>query len=232
MPIDQEELCAVATDDICLVHRHAARGRRTLERLDSELEAGGMPKNPAKDVSLEGEMLALGCKLTANPPAVEPAPNKLVPVFASWLDLVANPHASPVGLNRSLGVEQWFSLLTRAMFGIFGDVYDFVRRTPDEVLQALPTRVHCEVAVAVALMPLLGADLSRTFLPYIIASDAAHEYGFGVVVRRSSNEQVRKLARLSERHADYVRLHPSPLDPPLKDRLGHPHQLDLCQGDG
>ena len=74
------EICGVATDDTFFFHTDKATAATRLAKLDRVLEEHGMPKNAAKDVTIQPHMTALGCELSANPPAAEPATAKLVPL--------------------------------------------------------------------------------------------------------------------------------------------------------
>ncbi|CAL1136882.1 unnamed protein product [Cladocopium goreaui] len=219
------EACGVATDDTFFFHKDKQAGAERLRRLDKVFEERGMPKNQAKDVTLQPAMTALGCELTTQPPAAEPASSKLVRLFAALLDLFLQGQVSPSGLNRALGVEQWFCLLNRPMFSVFSAVCDFVRREPPESIQFLPEDVQSEILVAAAFAPLLGADLGRDFLPQLIACDAAGTHGFGVSYMPCSQQLVRSVSSLSERRGDFVRFFQEPDEPCRKDRLGTPHEL-------
>jgi len=231
LPPSGAEACGVATDDTFFIHKSRPLAESRLTNLDCALESNGMPKNSSKDVDLEPSMTALGCELTSQPAAAEPASNKLVPLFAGFLDLLAKGSSSPRALNRSLGVEQWFCLLNRPMFSVFDSVYEFVRKEPEDKIEKLSMPVMTEVAVATFLMPLLGADLGREFLPLLTACDASPSYGFGVVYKPCSPELAEAVGSLAERRGDYVQFYPDPQAPPPKDRLGTPHKLPLHQKD-
>ena len=219
------EACGVATDDTFFFHRDKVAGAERLRRLDQAFARNGMPKNTSKDVTLQPAMTALGCELTSQPPAAEPAAAKLLQLFVALLDVCVQGKASPSGLSRALGVEQWFCLLNRPMFSIFDLVYEFVRREPQDDLQPLPEGVRTEILVAASLVPLLGADLGRAFLPQLIACDASSAHGFGVSYMPCSPQLVRDVSLLSERRGDFVRFFPDPDEPPRKDRMGTPHEL-------
>ena len=163
-----------------------------------------MPKNAAKDVTLQSEMTALGCELTAQPPAAEPSTAKLVQLYEALLDVFILGRASPTAVSRALGVEQWFCLLNRPMFSIFDAVYEFVRREPAGHVQTLPHKVLTELLVAACLSPLLGADLGREFLPRLIACDASSAHGFGVSYMHCPTSLVEEVSLLSERRGDFV----------------------------
>ena len=77
LPEHQEELCAVATDDIMFFHKNRHRGRATLCRLDRVFVEHGVSKHCKKDVSLSSSMTGLGCEISSSPPLVEPAGRKL-----------------------------------------------------------------------------------------------------------------------------------------------------------
>ena len=219
------ETCGVATDDTFFFHTDKALGQRRLEQLDAVMAARSMPKNANKDVTLQPEMTALGCSVSSRSATVEPSSEKLLPLFLAWIDLLRKGAASPQGLNRALGLHQWFCLLQRPLFSVFDQVYNFVRQEPDSVRAPLPSMVCAEVAVASLLMPLLGADLSRRFLPLLTASDAAPEFGFGVVYKKCTVDQATSVGLLAERRGDYVKFYLDPEEPMPKDRLGTPHLL-------
>lgn len=224
------EACGVATDDTFFIHRSLALGQERLKKLDTVLEDRGMPKNADKDVTLDSSMTALGCELTVSPPAAEPNTAKLVMLFAALLDLLVRGRASPRALNRLLGVVQWFCLLCRPMFSVFSAVYAFVRGAPDDREVALPEDVRTELVVVACLVPLMGADLGRSFLPMLTACDAAPEYGFGVSYWPCSVRTAASIGLLAERRGDYVQLFLDPDEEPCKDRLGQPHVLPIKKG--
>ena len=233
LPLNQQELCGVATDDTVFVHRSQELAEHRLGRLDAAVEAAGMPKNPAKDVNWDSHMVALGCELFANPPTAEPSSVKVFGLFAAFIGLLLQPLASPKALSRALGVEQWFCLLQRPMFSVFDSIYDFFDETaPNHKVQVwLPTSVRNELAVATCLMPLLGADFSREYLNKIIACDACPDYGFGVASLDCKRSVAESFSQFAERQGDYIRLYRRPDDPPEKDRLGVPHRLPFQQED-
>ena len=72
-------------------------------------------------------------------------------------------------------------------------------------------------------MPLLCADLRRTFLPQLAACDAAPAFGFGVAYMRCSRAAAAEVGALAERRGDYVKFYLGPDEPAPEDRLGVPH---------
>jgi len=171
----------------------------------------------------------LGCELSSEPAAVEPTSGKLCPLFADFFDLLSKPKASPRAVNKALGVEQWFCLLNRPMFSVFDSIYEFVRQQPEDELLQLPRDVRTEVAVAAFLMPLLGADLSRAFLPQLTACDASPVYGFGVAYRPCPPVMAEAVGWLAERRGDYIRFFPDENSQPAKDRIGNPYRIPFRQ---
>ena len=219
------EACGVATDDTFFFHTDERVGRKRLEQLDAVMDANGMPKNKSKDVTLESEMTALGCRISSATATAEPATEKLVPLFLAWLDVLLKGGASPRGVSRALGVQQWFCLLQRPLFSAFDEIYQFVRAEPADEQVQLSETIRSEIAVAAFLMPLLGADLSRQFLPLLTASDAAPEFGFGVAYMKCSVAQASTVGSLAERRGDFVKFYLEPGEQEGKDRLGTPHVL-------
>ncbi|CAE7942083.1 unnamed protein product [Symbiodinium sp. KB8] len=228
-PSNGVEACGVATDDTFFIHKDRLLGAQRLQRLDAAMEKHGMPKNCSKDVTLEASMTALGCELSSRPGAVEPSASKLAPLFAALLDVTVRKRASPWGMNRALGVEQWFCLLSRPFFSVFNEVYDFVRREPPREQCTVPPSVCAELSVATFLMPLLGADLTRQFLPFLVASDASPDFGFGVCFMECSKSIAEQVGALAERRGDFVKFYPGPNEPEREDRMGTPHLLPFEQ---
>lgn len=223
------EACGVATDDTFFFHTDKVLGLKRLKALDAAFERHGMPKNATKDVTLQDNMTALGCKLSAKPGAAEPVSAKMVPLFLAWLGLLSTRSASPLAVNRALGVQQWFCLLSRPLFSILDRTYEFVRQEPGNKIVDLPGGVCAEIAVSVFLMPLLGADLERQYLPLITACDASPDFGFGVAYMKCQQDVAEQVGRLAERRGDFVKFFLQPGEPEPKDRLGVPHLLPFHQ---
>ena len=218
-------ICGVATDDTFFFHFDKELGRKRLSDLDAVPAANGMPKNATKDVSLQSSMTALGCCIDEKTGTAQPEPSKITALFLAWIDLLNKGHASPRSVSRALGLHQWFCLLQRPAFCVFDAVYEFVRREPSSVSADLPSSVGAELAVAAFIMPLLCADLRRTFLPQLTACDAAPAFGFGVAYMRCSRAAAAEVGALAERRGDYVKFYLGPDEPAPKDRLGVPHLL-------
>ena len=230
-PKVQRELCAVATDDILLFHRDLSEARTTLSNLDNALRDAGLQRNCGKDINLADTMTGLGCDLSNAPPLIEPAAEKMKLVTQGILGIMLCQKASPVALNSLLGVIQWFFLLQRPCYSVLDKVYEFSRREPQNVVQTLPSGVLSEMVTVLMLLPLLPAAMDRGCGNEILATDASPEFGFGVSRANCSRECARHLCGLAEKRGDYVRLFPAPGDPPVVDRLGIPHNLDLSLHD-
>lgn len=223
------EAVGVATDDIFMIHRDRALAAERLQRLDAALHQYRMPKNAAKDVDMERSMIALGCELCSVARRVDPAKEKVVTMFAAWVDLLLNPFASPVAVGRAPGLQQWFCLLARPMYCIVDSIYEYVRRQPEDLVQRVPLSVRDEIAVALFLMPLLGADLSRDFLPQLTACDASGLYGFGVSYLKVPRALAEFTGCLAERRGDYVKFYVPDGEEAPKDRIGKPHVLPFAR---
>ena len=77
------------------------------------------------------------------------------------------------------------------------------------------------------LMPLLPADLERQWLPEIVATDAAPQFGFGVCAYSCTPDEAAQVGRLSDRRGDYVRLFPEDGDEPEVPRQGRALRLSM-----
>ena len=226
LPEHQEELCAVATDDIMFFHKNRHRGRATLCRLDRVFVEHGVSKNCKKDVSLSSSMTGLGCEISSSPPLVEPAGRKLGGIVLCLCDLLSSPVASPKAVSSLLGVLQWFSLLQRGMFSVFDEVYKFAGLPQQQERKPLPEPVLSELIEFLALAPLLPAALDRQVLDTVLACDAAPEFGFGVCALDCGRRVTEEIGRLAERRGDYVRLLPGPACAEVP-RRGTQHRLQF-----
>ncbi|CAE7835845.1 unnamed protein product [Symbiodinium sp. CCMP2592] len=213
LPESQQELCAVATDDVILFHRCKRRGLSTLRRLDASFALHGVQRNEKKDVTLASSLTGLRCDISASPPMVQLACDK-----QARLVLATSP--AQLQLMLYLACNSGFAWMS----SIFSEVYTFVREQPESQRRRVPASVLDELFVSLALAPLLPASLSREFLPEVLACDAAPEFGFGVILQ-CGKHVAEKVGRLSERRGDYVRLERSAEDPPEVDRLGTLHRL-------
>ncbi|CAJ1433472.1 unnamed protein product [Effrenium voratum] len=110
------------------------------------------------------------------------------------------------------------------MFSVCDSTYAFVRRECADQIQFLPDKARTELVLAAFLMPLLGADLGREFLPAIIACDASPAFGFGVSCMKCSKGIAEQVGSLSEKRGDFVRFF-SPSQASDRDRIGEPHTL-------
>ena len=174
-PSDQSELCLVATDDTVFVHQSRDVMMSTLQHFDGALAAAGIPRKKSKDTTLVEQITVLGCDVSRRPHVAEPSQNKLLRCLACCLDLLRTKSASPGAVNGLLGLLQWFSLLQRPMFGVFDQIYEFVRREPN-VRKPVPCNVLREIALATSLLPLLSVSLDEGFHEELLACDAAPEF--------------------------------------------------------
>ncbi len=137
--------------------------------------------------------------------------------------------ASLKAVHRILGVCSWFGVVSRPHYSCFRSVYSFVDRAPAETQLDVPEAVVGEFVLFVALAPLLAAGLDREWLPLLLASDAAPEYGFGTSVGPLSCRDIAALGRKSERRGDFVRLErpDGENEEPERFRLGRLHKLPI-----
>ena len=232
LPLCQQELAVVATDDVVFIHRDKEKGLSRLSDFDKALENHGIPRARHKDENTQSNIVALGCELSSSPPRADPDSSKLWLVLNAIAELQRSMRASPLGVNGLLGVAQWFCILSRPHFSCFDTVYEFVRRTPEDKLQTVPRKVLDEFLIFAALAPLLSAELDRQWCTTVVATDAAPEFGLGVSVAEMPADTVATLGTLSERRGDYVRLsRDGSTAEPEKPRVGTPHRLPIRQED-
>ncbi len=231
LPLNQEELAVIATDDTIFFHQQEDVARQRLEAFDKALEKHGIPRACDKDIDCADRLVGLGCELTSSPPRVAPEATKMMSLILATTEFVETRKASPRGVHGMLGLCSWFCILSRPHYSCFQAIYKFVTRTPEHDVVKVPSDVISELVLFVSLAPLLTAGLDRQWLPLITATDAAPEYGFGASVCPASMDVVADLGRKAERRGDYVRLERRGCDEdePERQRLGRPHHLGLAK---
>ena len=111
-------------------------------------------------------------------------------------------------------------------------VYDFTRRSNNDVAQSLPTDCACELLTFLLLAPVLEADLRRPWLNNIVACDASSAYGFGVAVADVTTDDARRVGRFADISGSYVRVDrsiPHPNDEDERPRVGTRQELGLSK---
>ena len=231
-PLDLQNTFALATDDIlCFTRGSLALAAAVTSKVDRAFDSVGVVRNPAKDVdgalseTCIGIDLEQGIRLAANA-------GKLAVVLPALVELLSVRQVAPLGLAGLLGVVQWFNQLARPLFSVLDTVYEFERRAGPRTRQELSDCHLSELLVVLALAPLWEADLTRPWLPQLVASDASTSFGFGACAAPCPPDVARRIGRLSEKRGDYIRLARAgdTDDEPERDRIGAPHRLHLPKG--
>ena len=201
MPPDHDRLAAVATDDVIFLHSSRSQALADVAAYDVALERAHAPKPSHKDKTCEAEVVALGCELSNSPVRACPDRSRLLTIWRAVAQLLIGSTFSPKGCHSLLGLMQWFCILCRPMFAVFDQAYAFTRTLPDDKPVAVPQQCLFELVVFTILSGLLDADLERQWAPFLYATDASSEFGFGACVLPLSATEVGKLGLLSERRA-------------------------------
>ena len=154
---------------------------------------------------------------------------KYVCVISGLCEAVERRRLCPNDLQALLGHVQWFDLLNRPLFACLDAVYDFARSDNPQLASEMPDSVLGELLLTIALAPFWQADLTRQWLPQIVASDASVEFGFGVCYADCTVDVARSVGRLAEKRGDFVRLDREAGDEPERDRIGVPHRLGIAK---
>ena len=227
-PRRMDETFGLATDDVLLFTRgHRKDYRFTLRKLDASFDHMGIRRHDKKDVNgvLDGTAIGIdldgGLRLTPHTP-------KWVTLLLGLVRLLTTGWVSPLGLAAVLGNVQWFDQLNRPLFSCLDAVYAFTRRTHPNTPQKLSDEHRAELLLVILLAPLWEADLTRDWLPGIVASDAAPEFGFGVCFAPTSQAYAREIGTLATKADFFVRLDRGDSDDePEKRRVGTPDRLRL-----
>lgn len=220
----------LATDDIFVLSRQPIHEvRNIMRRVADGFDTIGVARHEGKDVTGEldgtivGVDLVAGTHLFANASKIR----MLLPALVGSLIL---PEIRPLDLAVILGHVPWLCLLNRSLFSVLHVSYQFARRQDQLTCQELPHAVRQELTSFIALACYWSFDLSKPWLPDILASDSSPAFGFGVCRLRSTVRTARKLGRLSKKRGEYVVLQEAAdVAPSFKSRLGKQHLLPIAQ---
>ena len=136
----------------------------------------------------------LGAESDLNRRLVLPKSEKFGVVICATRGVVMSGFASPHEVDVLLGHWTHYALLQRTLYSIMDEVYEFVRRPPSGPV-AIPQGVRRELAMLVALAPLVRADLSLDWCPVVSMVDAGPQLG-AVVYSEFKRADVAKEGRL------------------------------------
>jgi hypothetical protein len=114
---------------------------------------------------------------------------------------------------------------------LYKNVYNFARRSDEWTKTDVPLNVVVEMLCGVVLAPYWALDMAVPHLPFIGATDASTEFGFGACIAPMGLEQIRSVARLDAKIGDHVQLACGGVDQDAQSRLGRPHDLGLAFSD-
>ena len=82
----------------------------------------------------------------------------------------------------------------RPLLSCLSRVYNFGLKQEQDMARAVPEAVLDELCLGLAMMPSAVADLTRPWAPFIMASDASPDFGFGICRAPCSPGIVREAA--------------------------------------
>jgi hypothetical protein len=201
-----------------------------LAQLDRAWERAGIISNDSKAADLVSEGRVLGVELR-NGTKLQARGEKVNAILSAFCDLAGHPVCSPLSLAAFIGQLQWQCMLARPLFSCFDTVYSFVRLQPESIDQPLHDGVLSELALCCSLFGLWAADLTRPWLPLMVATDASGSHGFGMSVAGCSPELCRDVAACAGEGDMVARLMCLPGDPPELARKGVEYRLPLSMDD-
>jgi hypothetical protein len=136
---------------------------------------------------------------------------------------------SPQAVHAALGLAQWVCVLASGSLSIFDKVYAITRLPQATQRRQVDEGILQELIVFVAVLPLIHADMGRSFDRLLVATDVAEDFGFGFSLHRCGPDLAAAVGRLAEKRGDFVRLVNEPGCPPPRDRFGQPHDLPVCR---
>ena len=135
----------------------------------------------------------LGSEINLLRRLVLPRPEKFAIVICATNGVVASGFASPHQVEVLLGHWTHYALLNRVLYSVMDEVYEFVRLQARKPI-ALPPGVRAELAMLVALAPLVRADLSLDWCSTVSMVDAGPAQG-AVVYAEFSRAEVAEEGR-------------------------------------
>ena len=235
-PSCMDQVYGLATDYLVIFTRNdAAKATESTRDFDSELDRAGVIRAPAKDVTAEVSHSGVTCVGVdvSDGTFLVPSRNKLGLLLVGTAHLLtSDTEITPDGLAALLGHKSWFAQLSRPLYSCFLVVYDFARRSNNDVPQKLPSACACELLTFLLLAPVLEADLRRPWLTTIVACDASSVFGFGVAVADVTADDARRVGRFADVAGSYVRVDrsvPHPNDEDERPRVGTRQELGLSK---
>ena len=230
-PIDLSETFSLATDDVMIFSDRGPGGTlAATERLEKQLDAHGIAKHAAKDVTDATSAICVGVELVNGTHWWPPIP-RMWDLILAIMHLVVLRKCSPSAVRARLGSLQWLDLLQRCKLSLYDTVYAFARQRDEWTVVDVPTSVLQEMVSSIILAPFWDLDMTTPHLPFIGATDASTVFGFGASIAPMSLDEIRKIARLSTKAGDHVTLSGDGNDAQASMRLGQPHQIPYTMSD-
>lgn len=229
--VEFEEFFAVCTDDVMHWARDPRASEERLKLLGDVWHAAGVPSKAAKNIDWQTHGAALGCEFDGHKGILEPAVSKQWVAMRASMEILQRKEVSPQDVQANMGSLQWFDLLVRAKLACYDKIYDFCRAENSNVPRVLPGDCKSELLLSISLAPLWSVNLDREHVPFISATDASTEFGFGVCTASASIDTIRHVAGLAEKRGDFVLLRNENVDSTkiAKQRLGKPTRLKLSK---
>ena len=172
----------------------APRAAQMADDFDQAFKDVGGIKNDAKDVTNSLGATCVGVDLVSGT-HLHALCDRCLFAVQGVIDLSDRRVASPKEVHQFLGVLQCYNLLCRPKLAVYDAVYDFVRSSGDDERRVVPTPVIRELLISVALAIFRTVGLRRPFAPFIGASDASTEFGFGMSIQRCLPSQAESAAK-------------------------------------
>jgi len=238
-PQDVSLAACVATDDIIVFRRKPSTDRPDMAgQLNQAFAQVGVERNPAKDVDEAQNVTVIGIDVYDGR-YLGAHSNKITALLAgttAWLERPVSrgsvvgsaPQVTPRQLMTWLGLPHWFCQLSRPLYSLFGAVYEITEDPAEHLERAVGDAALAEMIALLCLLPYAEADLTRTWAPAILASDASGDFGFGVSHASVSAAEARQIGLLSAQQDFFVELsEPLEVGRVPRVRRGRRHVLGL-----
>ncbi len=235
LPAAGDSTISVATDDVihflraspCEVEQLA---EPPLAVLDSVWSRRNVLPHQSKSYDLHLSGTALGVELLDSV-SLAPRGQRLCALIAAAIDLMRSPFATPLELASIGGMVQWHDLMNKFLLSCLHHFYEFAQRPEQWRLQPLTKDALSELVLNISLFPLWNVDLTRSWMPFLFASDASPVYGFGFCSARCDADVAREAAAHAENCRYHFRLTRVAGDPAEKPRDGECFRLPVSMAD-
>ena len=164
---------AVYIDDVTFIGHDVDEVKANVDQYISGMNRAHVPVSmdkliPPTDTGVE----CIGMMIDGKSRRMQLHPTKALKLLQDTYALIHYGYANQRAMQAIIGRWTWPMLIRRPALSTFSAVYAFIQRTSRRIAP-LPHQVIQELTTACGLLPLLYADFSTSFAPFVVCSDAS-----------------------------------------------------------